>query len=160
MELLLTPGEDVEIVRVLESPPTSVAAGGLRVALSDLVVGDELHAVAKLVEAPTFGLGELGAVIGLAVIAAGLPGFMGSETTAAGSFVAPVMLVAFGLQAGLERLGALVPGSVSDVLGMAQLASSAGDGGSPSAPSASASRPGGTWWAPRSAGRGASGMGS
>jgi len=48
VELLLTPGEDVEIVRVIESPPTSVAAGGLRVALSDLVVGDELHVVVEL----------------------------------------------------------------------------------------------------------------
>jgi len=81
-----------------------------------------VHLIAKLVEAPTFGLGELGAVVGLAILAAGLPGFMGSETTAAGSFVALVMLVGFGLQAGLERLGALVPGSLSDVLGVAQLA--------------------------------------
>ncbi len=48
VELLLSPGEDVEIVRVLEAPPTAVAAGGLRVSLSDMVVGDELNVVVEL----------------------------------------------------------------------------------------------------------------
>lgn len=48
VDLLLTPGEDVEIVRVLEAPPTAVAAGGLRVTLPDMVVGDELHVVVEL----------------------------------------------------------------------------------------------------------------
>lgn len=53
VELLLAPGEGVEIVRVLEDPPTAFGAGGLRVTLSDLVVGDELNVVVELrVRAP------------------------------------------------------------------------------------------------------------
>ena len=53
VELLLAPGPDVEILRVLEDPPTAVGAGGLRVTLSDLVVGDELNIVVELrVRAP------------------------------------------------------------------------------------------------------------
>lgn len=48
VELLLAPGEGVEIVRVLEDPPTAFGAGGLRVTLPDLVVGDELNVVAEL----------------------------------------------------------------------------------------------------------------
>ncbi len=53
VELLLSPGPDVEIVRVLEDPPTAVGAGGLRVTLNDLVVGDELNIVVELrVRAP------------------------------------------------------------------------------------------------------------
>ena len=52
-ELLLTPGENVEIVRLLEDPPTAVGAAGLRVTLPDLVLGDELNLVAELrVRAP------------------------------------------------------------------------------------------------------------
>lgn len=82
-----------------------------------------IHAIVELVEAPSFGFGELGAVLALAILAAGLPGFMGSETTAAGTFVAPVMLVAFGLQAGLSRLGGLAPGSLSDVFTVVEVAS-------------------------------------
>ncbi len=53
VELLLAPGPGVEIVRILEDPPTAFGAGGLRVTLSDLVVGDELNLVAELrVRAP------------------------------------------------------------------------------------------------------------
>lgn len=53
VELLLAPGPGVEIVRILEDPPTAFGAGGLRVTLSDLVVGDELNIVAELrVRAP------------------------------------------------------------------------------------------------------------
>ncbi len=86
-----------------------------------------IHALGILIAAPTFGFTELGAVLGLFLLMAGLPGFMGSETTAAGSFVAPLMLAAFGLQAGLSRLGALVPGPLSDLFGMLETA--AEDGG-------------------------------
>ncbi len=73
-----------------------------------------LHAVSLLVE-PAFGIAQLGALLALVLLAAGLPGFMGSETTAAGSFIAPAMVTAFALQAGLERLGGLAPGSLTDV---------------------------------------------
>jgi Ca-activated chloride channel family protein len=52
VELLLAPGPDVEIVRVLEDPPTAVGAGGLRVTLPDLIVGDELNVVVELRLAP------------------------------------------------------------------------------------------------------------
>lgn len=53
VELLLVPGPDVEIVRVLEDPPTAFGAGGLKVTLNDLVVGDELNIVVELrVRAP------------------------------------------------------------------------------------------------------------
>jgi len=53
VELLLSPGDNVEIIRVLEDPPTAVGASGLRVTLSDLVVGDELNIVVELrVRAP------------------------------------------------------------------------------------------------------------
>lgn len=48
VELLLTPGPGVEIVRVLEDPPCAFGAGGLRITLPDLVVGDELNVVAEL----------------------------------------------------------------------------------------------------------------
>ncbi|MEZ4311075.1 MAG: VWA domain-containing protein [Polyangiaceae bacterium] len=48
VELLLTPGPDVEIVRVLEDPPSAYGAAGLRVTLSDLAVGDELNLVVEL----------------------------------------------------------------------------------------------------------------
>lgn len=48
VELLLAPGPDVEIVRVLEDPPTAFGAGGLRVTLPDLVIGDELNIVVEL----------------------------------------------------------------------------------------------------------------
>src|SRR6185503_6363405 len=74
-----------------------------------------------------FGFVEIGAVLALVLLVAGLPGFMGSETTAAGSFVAPAMIAAFALQAGFQRLGALVPGSLADVLGVAQAAVEEGE---------------------------------
>jgi hypothetical protein len=79
-----------------------------------------IHAIAQLVEAPWFGFAQLGAVLALTLLAAGLPGFMGSETTAAGSFVAPAMIAAFALQAGFQRLGALVPGSLSELFGVVE----------------------------------------
>jgi hypothetical protein len=65
-------------------------------------------------------IAQLGAVLALTLLAAGLPGFMGSETTAAGSFVAPAMIAAFALQAGFQRLGALVPGSLSELFGVVE----------------------------------------
>ncbi|MFO0588364.1 MAG: hypothetical protein U0441_12520 [Polyangiaceae bacterium] len=93
-----------------------------------------VHAVHILIDASTFGFTELGAVIGILLLTAGLPGFMGSETTAAGSFVAPVMIVAFGVQAGLARLGALVPGSIADVIGVVETAAEDGADLLPTAP--------------------------
>lgn len=48
VELLLSPGENVEIIRLLEDPPAAFGAGGLRVTLSDLVAGDELNVVVEL----------------------------------------------------------------------------------------------------------------
>ena len=82
-----------------------------------------LHAVLLLMApAAPFGFAQLGAVIALCFIVAGLPGFMGSETTAAGTFVAPAMVAAFAIASGLERLGVLTPGSLGDVFGVAQAA--------------------------------------
>jgi Ca-activated chloride channel family protein len=53
VELLLRPGEGVEIVRVLDDPRTAVARDGLRVVLQDMVVGDERNVVVELrVRAP------------------------------------------------------------------------------------------------------------
>lgn len=48
LELLLTPGEGTEIVRILESPKTTFGAGGLRLPLTDLALGDELSIVVEL----------------------------------------------------------------------------------------------------------------
>jgi Ca-activated chloride channel family protein len=48
LELLLTPGEGTEIVRVLESPKTTFGAGGLKLPLSDMALGDELSIVVEL----------------------------------------------------------------------------------------------------------------
>ncbi len=93
-----------------------------------------IHAIGILVEAPTFGFTELGAILALVVLIAGLPGFMGSETTAAGSFVAPLMIAGFGLQAGLSRLGALAPGSLSDLFGMVEAAIEDGGDAAQAAP--------------------------
>lgn len=82
-----------------------------------------VHAVLLLVDpGATFGFVQLGAVLALAFVVAGLPGFMGSETTAAGTFVAPAMIAAFALSAGLHRIGALVPGSLGELVGLAQAA--------------------------------------
>lgn len=53
VEVLISPGSDIDIVRVLEDPPCSFGAGGLRITLPDLVVGDELNIVAEIrVRAP------------------------------------------------------------------------------------------------------------
>jgi hypothetical protein len=84
------------------------------------------HAVG-LVIAPAFGFAQVGAILVLVLLVAGLLGFMGSETTAAGSFVAPAMIAAFALQAGLQRLGALVPGSLVDVFGVVEVVSEDGE---------------------------------
>jgi Ca-activated chloride channel homolog len=46
--LVLTPSEHVEIVRVLDSPPTSFGAGGLKLSLPDLLGGDELCFVVEM----------------------------------------------------------------------------------------------------------------
>jgi len=46
--LVLTPSEHVDIVRVLDSPPTSFGAGGLKLSLPDLLGGDELCFVVEL----------------------------------------------------------------------------------------------------------------
>lgn len=46
--LVLTPSEHVEIVRVLDSPPTSFGAGGLKLNLPDLLGGDELCFVVEM----------------------------------------------------------------------------------------------------------------
>jgi Ca-activated chloride channel homolog len=46
--LVLTPSENVEIVRVLDSPPTSFGAGGLKLSLPDLLGGDELCFVVEM----------------------------------------------------------------------------------------------------------------
>ncbi|MFO0588365.1 MAG: VWA domain-containing protein [Polyangiaceae bacterium] len=48
VELVLMPGEDVNIVRVLESPPTAISSAGLRISLSDMVIGDERNVVVEL----------------------------------------------------------------------------------------------------------------
>lgn len=48
VELLLSPGEGTEIVRVLESPKSTFGAGGLKVPLADLAAGDELSIVVEL----------------------------------------------------------------------------------------------------------------
>lgn len=78
-----------------------------------------IHAVIFLL-GPSFGFAQIGAILVLLLLVAGLPGFMGSETTAAGSYVAPAMIAAFALQAGLQRLGALVPGSLSEVFAVVE----------------------------------------
>ncbi|MBK8257476.1 MAG: hypothetical protein IPK82_33010 [Polyangiaceae bacterium] len=85
------------------------------------------HAIGLVAQHNTFGVAQLGAVLALTLLAAGLPGFMGSETTAAGTFVAPAMIGAFALQAGLERLGALVPGALADTLGLVESIAEDGD---------------------------------
>ncbi|MBK9261342.1 MAG: VWA domain-containing protein [Polyangiaceae bacterium] len=46
--LVLTPSNHVEIVRVLDAPPTSFGAGGLKLSLPDLLGGDELCFVVEL----------------------------------------------------------------------------------------------------------------
>lgn len=46
--LVLTPFEHVDIVRVLDAPPTSFGAGGLKLGLPDLLGGDELCFVVEL----------------------------------------------------------------------------------------------------------------
>ncbi len=46
--LLLAPSENVEIVRVLDTPPTSFGAGGLKLSLPDMMGGDELCFVVEL----------------------------------------------------------------------------------------------------------------
>lgn len=46
--LVLTPSEHVEIVRVLDSPPMSFGAGGLKLSLPDLLGGDELCFVVEM----------------------------------------------------------------------------------------------------------------
>jgi Ca-activated chloride channel homolog len=46
--LVLTPSENIEIVRVLDSPPTSFGAGGLKLSLPDLLGGDELSFVVEM----------------------------------------------------------------------------------------------------------------
>jgi hypothetical protein len=79
-----------------------------------------IHAITLIREPNVFGLAQVGALLALALLIAGLPGFMGSETTAAGSYVAPAMIAALALQAGLQRLGATVPGSLADVFGVMQ----------------------------------------
>src|SRR6185369_5251209 len=53
VEIVLSPGDGVAILRVLEDPPSAFGAGGLRVTLSDLMAGDELNLVVELrVRAP------------------------------------------------------------------------------------------------------------
>ena len=78
-----------------------------------------IHALGLVID-PVSGIAQLGAILALVLLVAGLPGFMGSETTAAGSFTAPAMIAAFALQAGLQRLGALVPGTLSEVFGVVE----------------------------------------
>lgn len=85
-----------------------------------------IHAVSMLFE-PAFGFVQVGALLALVLLAAGLPGFMGSETTAAGSFVAPAMIVALALQAGLQRLGALVPGSLDTLFAVVEVTGEDGE---------------------------------
>jgi Mg-chelatase subunit ChlD len=46
--LVLTPSEDADIVRVLGDLRTSIGADGLRVALKDLVAGDEINVVVEV----------------------------------------------------------------------------------------------------------------
>ncbi|HRI63391.1 MAG TPA: VWA domain-containing protein [Polyangium sp.] len=46
--LVLTPSDNVEIIRVLDSPPTSFGAGGLKLSLPDLLGGDELSFVVEM----------------------------------------------------------------------------------------------------------------
>lgn len=46
--LVLTPSEDADIVRVLGDFRTSIGADGLRVALKDLVAGDEINVVVEV----------------------------------------------------------------------------------------------------------------
>ena len=48
--LVLTPREGVEILGVLDDPPTAFGAGGLRVTLPDMIVGDELNVVVEVKE--------------------------------------------------------------------------------------------------------------
>lgn len=48
IHLVLTPSEGIEILRVLDEPPTSFGAGGMRVTLPDMIVGDELNVVFEL----------------------------------------------------------------------------------------------------------------
>jgi uncharacterized protein YegL len=70
VELLLAPGDGVEIVRVLEDPKTAVCRAGLRVPLQDLIVGDERNVVVELrVRAPA----ATGSVRALTVTLSGRP---------------------------------------------------------------------------------------
>jgi uncharacterized protein YegL len=48
VRLTLAPAEGVELVRVFGDPPTTVAAGGLRVNLQDLIAADELNIVVEV----------------------------------------------------------------------------------------------------------------
>ncbi|MEZ4313796.1 MAG: hypothetical protein R3F14_37725 [Polyangiaceae bacterium] len=86
-----------------------------------------VHAIGLVIDPTPFGIAQIGAILALLFLASGLPGFMGSETTAAGTYVAPTMIAAFSLQAGLQRLGALVPGSLADLLGVVQTAAEEGE---------------------------------
>lgn len=81
-----------------------------------------VHALLLVMAPVDFGLVQVGALIALVALAAGLVGFMGSETTAAGTFIAPAMIAAFALQAGLQRIGAQIPGSLADVFGVIETA--------------------------------------
>jgi Ca-activated chloride channel family protein len=70
VELLLAPGDGVEIVRVLEDPRTAVCRGGLRVPLADMVAGDERNVVVELrIRAPR----AVGSLRALTVTLSGCP---------------------------------------------------------------------------------------
>jgi Ca-activated chloride channel homolog len=58
VRLTLAPSEGVEILRVLDDPPTAFGTGGLRITLPDLILGDELNVVVELKLRPGREVGE------------------------------------------------------------------------------------------------------
>ena len=87
------------------------AYGGARVFLGAALVTAIPFAIhAAIGFSNGFGPGQIGAVIALSAIAASLTGFMGSETTGAGPYVAWGIVLAFAAELGLRALWA--PGAL------------------------------------------------
>jgi hypothetical protein len=78
-----------------------------------------VHIVMVLTSEPGFGPAHVGAIAVLLTMAASLAGFMGAETTGAGSYMAPILVGAFALELGSRGLATVgIPGGVSPLLGI------------------------------------------
>jgi hypothetical protein len=62
------------------------------------------HTALRFLDPGGIGLGQVGAIAALIAVTASLTGFMGSETTGAGVFMAPSTVIAFALDIGLRAV--------------------------------------------------------